>query len=458
MEQAGEPPDTFVGTSAGALNAVVLAAFAGGPPPNVPPELELGTVTDALRIFWSQLRAHQVWRPLLRDAPRVLWYYGGGGIIGGAGLTSLLHTGPLSRTAERWSWALDAAREKIAAGRVKALAVATTDVYRGRTVVFVERARGVALPPTDAKRGIDYVATELTTDHLVASAAIPVAFPAIALPHPSGGSRWYSDGGVRLNAPLKPALALGADRLVVVATHPAEAVDDTASAPDELQPQVDDQLVNVLEAVLVDRMVEDLSTLRKINAAVRQASPSGPSLSGADGRPGSGSRRRLPRVPARVRRSAEPRHPGPARRRRVLRVRAPAPSAARRGGPRRAPQAARERGGAPPRRPAELPVLPPGVRGGGLHAGRRGCRPGGAGGRRGGALDHVKVATGHAASGQQPREPGHEVVDDVAGGPAGHRRRGVPVRDLLHLVGEVARDPAVPLGRAQLGQRHRAST
>jgi NTE family protein len=294
MEQAGEAPDTFVGTSAGALNAVVLAAFAGGPPPNAPPELRLRTGTDALREFWSRLRAHQVWRPLYRDAPRVLWYYGGGGAIRGAGLTSLLHTGPLTRTAERWSWALDAAREKIATGRVKALAVATTDVYRGRTVVFVELAPGVALPPTDAKRGIDYVPTELTTDHLVASAAIPVAFPAIALPHPSGGSRWYSDGGVRLNAPLKPALALGAERLVVVATHPDAAVDDTASAPDELQPQVDDQLVNVLEAVLVDRMVEDLSTLRKINEVVRQA-PSSPS--GADGRPGSGRRRRYREFP-----------------------------------------------------------------------------------------------------------------------------------------------------------------
>jgi NTE family protein len=297
MEQAGAPPDTFVGTSAGALNAVVLAAFAGGPPPNAPPELALDTATDALRVFWRQLRAHQVWRPLLRDAPRVLWYYGGGGIIRGGGLTSLLHTGPLSRTAERWSWALDAAREKIATGRVKALAVATTDVYRGRTVVFVERAPGVALPPTDAKRGIDYVATELTTDHLVASAAIPVAFPAISLPHPSGGSRWYSDGGVRLNAPLKPALALGADRLVVVATHPAEAVDETAPARDDLQPQVDDQLVNVLEAVLVDRMVEDLSTLRKINAAVRQSSPSAPTPTGAGGRPGSGRRRRYREFP-----------------------------------------------------------------------------------------------------------------------------------------------------------------
>jgi NTE family protein len=295
MEQAGEAPDTFVGTSAGALNAVVLAAFAGGPPPNLLPELELNTVTDALRVFWSHLRAHQVWRPLLRDAPRVLWYYGGGGFIGGSGLTSLLNTGPLSRTAERWSWALDAAREKIAAGSVKALAVATTDVYRGRTVVFVERAHGVPLPPTDAKRGIDYVDTELTTDHLIASAAIPVAFPAVALPHPSGGSRWYSDGGVRLNAPLKPALALGAERLVVVATHPADAVHETAPAPDELQPQVDDQLVNVLEAVLVDRMVEDLSTLRKVNAVVRQTSPS-PS-SGAGGRPGSGRRRRYREFP-----------------------------------------------------------------------------------------------------------------------------------------------------------------
>jgi NTE family protein len=112
---------------------------------------------------------------------------------------------------------------------------------------------------------------------------------------------------VRLNAPLKPALALGADRLVVVATHPAEAVDETAPARDDLQPQVDDQLVNVLEAVLVDRMVEDLSTLRKINAAVRQTSPSAPSPAGAGGRPGSGRRSSLPRVPARVRRSARSR-------------------------------------------------------------------------------------------------------------------------------------------------------
>jgi NTE family protein len=295
MEQAGTAPDTFVGTSAGALNAVLLAAFAGGPPPNVPPELGVGTTSDVLRVFWQQLRGHQVWRPLLHDAPRVLWYYGGGGIISGGGLTSLLHTGPLSRTAERWSWALEAARAKIAEGQVQALAVVTTDVYRGRTVVFVERADGVPLPPTDRKRAIDYVETELTTDHLVASAAIPVAFPAVALHHPSGTRRWYSDGGVRLNAPLKPALALGADRLVVVATHPAEGAQDTAPAPDDLQPEVDDQLVNVLEAVLVDRMVEDLSTLRNINAALRQSSSSTPSTRarpGAGARPGSGERRR----------------------------------------------------------------------------------------------------------------------------------------------------------------------
>jgi NTE family protein len=309
MERAGEAPDVFVGTSAGALNAVLLAAFAGGPPPNVPPELALRTTADALRAFWSRLGAHQVWRPLLRDAPRLLWHYGGGGLIRGGGLTSLLHTGPLSRTAERWSWALDAAREKIAGGRVQALAVATTDVYRGRTVVFVERAPGVALPRTDQKRAIDYVETELTTDHLVASAAIPVAFPAVALRHPDGGSRWYSDGGVRLNAPLKPALALGADRLVVVATHPADAVEETAHAPDHLQPEVDDQLVNVLEAVLVDRMIEDLWTLRKINAALRQSSRSAPSASGPgerrgagerpgpDERPGSGRRRRYHEFP-----------------------------------------------------------------------------------------------------------------------------------------------------------------
>jgi hypothetical protein len=41
------------------------------------------------------------------------------------------------------------------------------------------------------------------------------AFPAVAVDDPDGRTRWYYDGGARLNTPLKPALSLHADPFVV---------------------------------------------------------------------------------------------------------------------------------------------------------------------------------------------------------------------------------------------------
>ena len=61
---------------------------------------------------------------------------------------------------------------------------------------------------------------------------------------------WHVDGGVRLNAPLKPALALGADALVVVGTHPVERASGLPQAPDQRPPDVDDALVQLVDAAL----------------------------------------------------------------------------------------------------------------------------------------------------------------------------------------------------------------
>jgi NTE family protein len=271
LERAGAPPTVFVGTSAGALNAALLAAYAGGPPPNVPKRFAGASTAELLETFWRELRCSRVWRRLVfppRAAARYVGRLKPGSLWD---RTSLFDTAPLHATAETWAWVLDAARVKIAAGQVDALAVATTDVRRGRTVVFVELAPGVALPATDERRAIDYVATELTPVHLVASASIPLAFPAIELPYVGEATRWYADGGVRLNAPLKPALELGAERLVVVATHPDGPVGDDGDVSDATQPVLHEQLVPVLEVLLVDRMVEDLRTLQKINDVVRRS-------------------------------------------------------------------------------------------------------------------------------------------------------------------------------------------
>src|SRR5436305_1584226 len=62
----------------------------------------------------------------------------------------------------------------------------------------------------------DVVAGEIDGDHVRASAAIPALFPAVEVERPGDAAGWYFDGGTRLNTPIKPALALGAQRLIVV--------------------------------------------------------------------------------------------------------------------------------------------------------------------------------------------------------------------------------------------------
>ena len=83
-------------------------------------------------------------------------------------------------------------------GTLATAAVVATDYGTARSAVF---HYGGDSPPRDDRRGIDYVATRLAVEHVQASSAIQSLFPAVRV-----GERWYGDGGVRLNTPLKPAL------------------------------------------------------------------------------------------------------------------------------------------------------------------------------------------------------------------------------------------------------------
>ena len=68
----------------------------------------------------------------------------------------------------------------------------------------------------------------LDDQHVRASAAIPILFPPVRVEHPRDARGWYFDGGTRLNTPIKPALDLGAEKLVVVAT---DSVAEPSSRP-----------------------------------------------------------------------------------------------------------------------------------------------------------------------------------------------------------------------------------
>ncbi len=130
--------------------------------------------------------------------------------------------------------------------------------------MFAEVRDGLEVPRTDERRAIDYRRVAIGVDHVLASSAIPALFAPIEI-----DGRWYMDGGVRLNVPLKPAIELGATELAVVATH--SATYEGAEPPPSGHPRthdVIDGVVAVLGAVLADRMVEDLHTLEKVNELV----------------------------------------------------------------------------------------------------------------------------------------------------------------------------------------------
>ncbi|HET6877530.1 MAG TPA: patatin-like phospholipase family protein [Jatrophihabitans sp.] len=251
MAEEGRAPTRLLGTSAGALSAVALAGWA---------QDGWAHAAQQLAAMWSAVRFDQVAHvpsSIGKDVAAYLGHY----LTSKAELVSLLDTTPMRATLSQLL-PLDKMHENIRDGAVDAVAVAATSASTAGTVVFVEARRGVALPPYDAVRNITYVATQLTVDHVLASAAVPVAFTPIQLP---GADDWYVDGGVRLNTPLKPALKLGCDHLAVVATHPSSWLPYAGPGP---RPDVFGAASVVLQAVLVDHMIEDLRTLVKVNSLV----------------------------------------------------------------------------------------------------------------------------------------------------------------------------------------------
>ena len=247
-------PTVLVGTSAGALNVVGLAGQA-----------HLGWEAAARRLveMWSAVRLNQVLDVRTDLAETGLRY--GGQLLGlPVRLPSVFDT-RRQRATLSGLLSFDALHRNVATGPVDAVAVATTSVATGDTVVFVERKPSVPLPPDDDARGIRYVDTELTVEHVLASSAVPVAFRPVEVTTPSALAGWYVDGGVRLNVPLKPALALGARRLGVVASSPARR---PPASPAGASPDVFAVAAVTLRSLLADRMVEDLHTLATVNELV----------------------------------------------------------------------------------------------------------------------------------------------------------------------------------------------
>ncbi len=158
--------------------------------------------------------------------------------------------------------------DNLARGAVDGVTVSATHITSGRTVVFVDRPQGVPSWTRDQRRVVR--PTRIGPMHALASAAIPLLFPAVSI-----DGTYYCDGGLRQNTPLSPALRLGADRVLVIPVgHGRES--DSSVAPQAAPPDADmctgeaypkPSLLagKVLNALLLDHLDYDLAQLRGFN-------------------------------------------------------------------------------------------------------------------------------------------------------------------------------------------------
>jgi NTE family protein len=243
------PFEVLVGTSAGALNTAALAARAE----------DFRAAVRVLEDVWARFRVEQVVRadPVTMLRAGLHWMVS---VASGGWLLppprSLLDTSPLRDLLQR-TIPLDRIAANVEAGRVQALAVATTSYTSGRAVAFFEAAADTKEWSRVRRAG---VRRRIDVDVLIASAAIPFIFPAGRV-----DGDYYGDGAMRQLAPLSPAVHLGANRLLVVGTRtdsPASAADGAANVP----PSPGHLLGFVLDSVFTDGLSIDLERLRQINS------------------------------------------------------------------------------------------------------------------------------------------------------------------------------------------------
>jgi len=259
LARRGAEPDIIVGTSIGALNGAFFAARAHEP---------LEATAAAAVEMWRELRWSDALRPLVSpfELSRLV---GAGAMLAGlpgADVSGLLDSSPLRETLGRVVSFEQIARN-VKGGTLTAAAVVATAYATTRSAVF---HHGGPKPGLDSRHAIEYFATPIAPEHVLASAAIPGAFPAVEIQRPGGAAGWYGDGGVRLNAPLAPALALGAERVVAIGLNSSVTRARPLVRPDAL-----DGVAQLLQVVLADQLADNVATLATVNETLPEESPVG---------------------------------------------------------------------------------------------------------------------------------------------------------------------------------------
>jgi NTE family protein len=237
----------IAGTSVGAINAVYLAAQLG----------TLGDAANGMRAGWGSLTADGVFELHLFSLMTSLARKGLASItgLGGGpgGVRGLADTKPLRDFLSRVD--LRGITANIVNQRLRAVAINATSYTSGRAVSFVQAAPEIAMWERVKRLA---VRTQITVDHVMASAALPLVFPAVRI-----GDEFYGDGSVRQMAPLAPALHLGARAILAIGLSTARV--SRVVTKEMASPSAAEAMGLLFDAIFLDSMEADAERLDRIN-------------------------------------------------------------------------------------------------------------------------------------------------------------------------------------------------
>lgn len=250
MELLGDnktPFSIITGTSAGAINAVVLASYAD----------DLAHGTARLEKFWTQLHCSDVYRTDAWTISKTLFKTVTSMLFGRFGLKgpkSLLDNTPLKHYLSK-QLHLSQIQKHIDTTVLTGLAITASSYDTSLARSFFQAQESVQEWNRTRRYG---VREEISVSHILASTALPFLFPAQLV-----GKEHYGDGGLRMTAPLSPSIHLGADKILVIGTRDESPIPAPEKPTDF--PSMGELGGYMLDTIFMDTLMADLSRLHRIN-------------------------------------------------------------------------------------------------------------------------------------------------------------------------------------------------
>lgn len=238
----------ITGTSAGAINAAVLASHAH--------EFEVGI--ERLEHFWRTMFCGRIYRTGTADAMSSAWNWLRAILFNRSRQQqpkSLLDNQPLAELLKR-EFRVEGVQQAIQRGALEALAITASGYTSASAVSFYQGQADIVSWERSRRLGVP---THISPQHLLASSALPFLFPAQLIGH-----EYFGDGGIRQTAPLSPAVHLGASHILVIGTRD-EHLDTSPEQRDSEYPSLGDIAGYMLDVIFMDNLQADLARLQRIN-------------------------------------------------------------------------------------------------------------------------------------------------------------------------------------------------